>query len=132
MASYATVEDVQSRMSRQLSSEEQTVCETLLADAGTIIDTFNVKASTDIKCLVSCRMVIRALGDGGENSGIPLGATQASMSALGYTQSWTLASGNGAGAGELYLAKLEKRMLKTGDRIGSCSPVQELVQEVTL
>lgn len=132
MASYATVADVQARMSRQMSSSEQATCTTLLADAGTIIDAFNASAGADIKSLVSCRMVIRALGDGEESGGVPLGATQASMSALGYTQSWTLASGNGAGAGELYLAKLEKQLLKTGNRIGSYSPVQELVQEATL
>jgi len=120
--SYATVSDVQARMMRDLSTDEQAVCSTLLDDAAVIIDIFNVDASADAKKTVSCRMVIRALGDG---SDIPMGATQGSMSALGYSQSWTM--GSGASAGELYLSKLEKQMLGYGNKIGSYSPVEELV-----
>lgn len=123
--SYATVSDVQARMMRDLSIDEQAVCSTLLEDAAVIIDTFNIEASADAKKTVSCRMVIRALGDG---SDIPMGATQGSMSALGYSQSWTM--GSGASAGELYLSKLEKQMLGYGNKIGTYSPVQELVYSV--
>lgn len=123
---YATVEDVQKRMVRTMSSDEQTICSTLLDDAAIMIDTYNENASADAKLVVSCRMVIRALGDG-ESSGVPLGATQGSMSALGYSQSWTM--GTGASVGELYLNKLEKKLLGTGDKIGSYSPVEELICE---
>lgn len=122
---YATVSDVQARMMRDLSVDEQAVCSTLLEDAALIIDTFNIDASADAKKTVSCRMVIRALGDG---SDVPMGATQGSMSALGYSQSWTM--GSGASAGELYLSKLEKQMLGYANKIGSYSPVQELVYSV--
>lgn len=118
---YATVEDVESRMTRDLSSDEEAVCSTLLDDAALIIDRFNSNASADIKKTVSCRMVIRALGDGSD-SGVPMGATQGSMSGLGYAQSWTM--GAGGGVGELYLSKLEKQMLGCGNMIGSYSPVQ--------
>jgi len=125
---YATINDVQNRMMRVLSTTEQTVCSNLLDDAAAIIDAYNEEASEYAKMIVSCRMVIRALGDGSE-AGIPMGATQGSMSALGYSQSWTLGSGS---AGELYIGKLEKKMLRTGDRIGSYSPVEEMVpKEVT-
>lgn len=125
---YATINDVQNRMMRVLSTTEQTVCSNLLDDAAAIIDAYNEEASEYAKMIVSCRMVIRALGDGTE-AGIPMGATQGSMSALGYSQSWTLGSGS---AGELYIGKLEKKMLRTGDRIGSYSPVEEMVpKEVT-
>lgn len=120
---YATVEDVQSRMTRQMSSAEQSVCSNLLDDAAVIIDAYNSAATTDAKKLVSVRMVTRAIGDG-TDAGIPMGATQGSMSALGYSQSWTIGAGS---AGELYLGKLEKKLLGTGDKIGSYSPVQELV-----
>ena len=65
---------------------------------------------------------MRALGDG-ESGGIPMGATQGSMSGLGYSQSWTISNG---GSGELYLAKIDKKLLGVGDRIGSYSPIQEL------
>ena len=124
MAAYATVSDVEDRLLRTLSSDEEALCGTLLDDAAVIIDTYNVNASADAKKIVSCRMVIRAMGDG-EDSGIPLGATQGSQSALGYSQSWTI--GSGGGAGELYIGKLERKLLGCGEQIGSYSPVQELV-----
>lgn len=124
MAAYATVSDVQARMTRDLSTDEQTVCSTLLDDVGVMIDGYNSSASADAKKIVSCRVVIRALGDG-ETSGIPAGATQGSMSGLGYSQSWTISSGGSVG--ELYLGKTEKQILGYGNKIGSYSPVQELV-----
>lgn len=123
MAAYATVEDVQVRMSRTMTEDEQALCEKLLEDAAVIIDVYNIAADSDVKQVVSCRMVIRAMGDGSD-SGVPMGATQGSQSALGYSQSWTI--GSGGGAGELYLGKLERKLLGCGDRIGSYSPVQEL------
>ena len=126
MAAYATVQDVQKRMTRTMSTDEQTLCGTLLDDAAVIIDTFNVNATDDAKKIVSCRMVIRAMGDG-EDSGVPLGATQGSQSALGYSQSWTI--GSGGGAGELYIGKLERKLLGCGEQIGSYSPVQELAPQ---
>lgn len=123
---YATVKDVQDRMTRTMSSDEEAVCAVLLDDAAAIIDAFAVSAELGAKSVVSCRMVIRALGDG-TSIGIPLGATQGSMSGLGYSQSWTLS--NGAN-GELYLSKLEKQMLGLGNRIGSYSPVEGLVPTI--
>lgn len=122
---YATINDVQARLTRTLSADEQTVCASLLDDAAIIIDAYNANASADAKKTVSCRMVVRALGDG-TDAGIPMGATQGSMSALGYSQSWTIGSG---AAGELYIGKLEKKILGAGNAIGSYSPVQELVPE---
>lgn len=126
MAAYATVADVQARMSRTMSADEQTMCATLLDDAAVIIDSYNANATADAKKVVSCRVVIRALGDG-TDSGIPMGASQGSMSGLGYSQSWTI--GSGGAAGEMYLAKLDKKLLGCGDQIGSYSPTQELVPE---
>lgn len=73
-------------------------------------------------------MVMRSIGDG-DNSGIPLGATQGSMSGLGYSQSWTISSGS---VGELYLAKLEKELLGRGNQIGSHSPLEDLVAKEDL
>ena len=119
---YATYEDVQKRMTRTLSEDEQAMCTTLLDDAAVIIDTFNASASDDVKLVVSCRMVIREMGDG--DTGIPMGATQGSMSGLGYSQSWTY---QGGASGELYLSKLDKQMLGYGNKIGSYSPAEELV-----
>lgn len=125
---YATVSDVQARMTREMTQSEQDVCSNLLDDAAAIIDAYNSEADTNAKKLVSVRMVIRAIGDG-TDAGIPMGATQGSMSALGYSQSWTIGAGS---AGELYLGKLEKKLLGYGDAIGSYSPTEELVREVQI
>ena len=120
---YATVTDVQNRMLRTMSEDESAVCQFMLDDAAVIIDTYNSTASTDAKMIVSCRMVERALSDGAD-AGIPMGATQGSMSALGYTQSWTIGSGT---TGELYISKAEKKLLGAGNSIGSYSPTEQLV-----
>lgn len=121
---YATVRDVQARMTRTMDSTEQTVCTTLLDDVAVLIDSYNANASADAKLIVSCRVVMRAIGDGND-IGVPTGASQGSMSALGYSQSWTL--GTGGAVGELYLGKSDKKLLGAGNSIGSYSPTQELV-----
>ena len=120
---YATIQDVKDRMIRTLSQREQTVGTNLLNDIAVKIDAYNANASADAKKIVSCNAVIRALGNG--DSDVPVGATQGSMSANGYVQSWTV--GSGGSVGQLYLTKEDKRMLGVGNRIGSYSPVQELV-----
>ena len=122
---YATIEDIENRITRSLSESEVNVANNLLEDAAVIIDAYNSEASADAKKLVSVRMIIRQLGDGSDS--IPVGASQGSMSGLGYSQSWTYGSGS---VGELYLSKVEKKLLGVGNKIGSYSPVQELVTEV--
>lgn len=119
---YATAEDVQRRMVKTLTDTQIGVCAALLDDAGVLIDALAPNASDEAKASVSCSMVIRAMGSQGEMS-VPMGATQGSASALGYSQSWTF--GNGA-TGELYLSRTEKRILGVGNKIGSYSPVEEL------
>lgn len=120
---YATVEDIQARLIRTLSADETRICNTYLQDAATVIDAWNKEASADAKKIVSCNMIIRQLNDG-QDSGIPMGATQGSMGGLGYTQSWTISSGS---VGEMYLTRMDKKLLGASNRIGSYSPVEELV-----
>lgn len=122
---YATTEDVQARMTREMSEKEISVCAVLLDDVAVLIDGFNSEAAAEAKKIVSCRAVIRAMGNEGP-SAVPIGASQGSMSGFGYSQSWTMGSGS---AGEVYLSKAEKQMLGAGNRIGSYSPVQELVRK---
>lgn len=123
---YAAVTDVAAR-SRPLADDETTKCEQLLDDAAVIIDAYQDTATADAKKLVSCNMVIRAMGLSGadDNTAFPIGATQGSVSALGYSQSWTIAGGGSTG--ELYITKTEKRILGVGNRIGSHSPTEGLV-----
>lgn len=120
---YATVDDVQAGF-RPLDSGERDTCDELLEEAAIIIDAYNEDADENAKRLVSCRMVRRAIGDGTGGQTLPLGATQGSIAAGGYSQSWTISGGS---AGELYLGKVEKKLLGLGNAIGSYSPVQEMV-----
>lgn len=110
---YATVQDVQARMSETMTTEQQNICSNLLNDAATVIDSFNANATADAKKLVSIRMVQRSMSI---DSDIPMGATQGSMSAMGYSQSWTM--GSNTSVGELYLNKIEKKLLGYGNKIG--------------
>ena len=120
---YAAIEDVKAKTTRSFSQEEETVLETLLEDAAVMIDAFAPDANSAAKKLVSCRMVLRSMGDG--ENGFPLGTTQGSMAGLGYSQSFTV--GTGGSLGELYLSKLEKQMLGIiSNKIGSHSPVEDI------
>lgn len=123
---YANIEDITARTIQAYSAAEQAVCINLLDDAATIIDAYAPDADADVKKLVSVRIVMRAM-DAANLSGVPAGATQGSMSGLGYSQSWTI--GSGGGTGELYLGKTEKSLLGIGNKIGSYSPLEEMVCE---
>ena len=125
MSAYATVQDVQDRMSATMTQDQESICSNLLNDAAVIIDAYNAGADLDAKNLVSIRMVIRAMQ---ADESIPIGATQGSMSALGYSQSWT--TGTGSSVGELYLAKLDKKLLGVGNAIGASNPIGVITAEV--
>lgn len=120
---YATLTDIQERMVRPLSPEELSACTALLDDAAALIDAYALDAPIDAKKVVSCRMVIRAISDSGMD-GTPVGATQGSMSGLGYSQSWTI--GSGGATGELYIGKTDKKLLGVGNKIGSHSPLEDV------
>lgn len=120
----ATVSDVQARMLRPLSADEKALAAQLLGDACVMIRAAAPNADAQAAKVVACRMVIRALGDG-ESGGYPVGATQGSRSALGYTESFTISGGGGTG--ELYVSKSDRKLLGLGSAIGSYSPAQELV-----
>ena len=112
---YATVAQVAAGF-RPLTTEEQSVCSTLLDEAAVIIDAYNAEASASNKQVVSCRMVRRAIGAG--DASVPMGATQGSMTAGPYSQSWTISNGS---TGELYLGKLDRKLLG-GYRLGASNP----------
>ena len=103
---YATVDEIERRCRRTLSDTERTLCESLLEDAAVIVDSYGKNAPENSKKLVSCNMVVRALGSGTDDQ-VPIGASQGTVSALGYSQTWSLGSGS---TGELYLTKLDKKL----------------------
>ena len=119
---YATVEQVEDGF-RELKPDETSVCTALLDEAAIIIDAYNADAPADVKRVVSCRIIRRAIGAG--EASVPIGATQGSQSALGYVQSWTVSSGGTVG--ELYVSRADRRLLGLGNAIGGYSPTQELV-----
>ena len=123
---YATVTDIENRIVPDLDATQETICTNLLDDAAIIIDTFNADASADAKKVVSCNMVIRAMGD--LDNVIPVGATQGSMSGLGYSQSFTI--GSSGSVGQLYLTKIDKQLLGKGNAIGSHSPLEDFEEVV--
>lgn len=115
---YATTQMVAAGF-RELTADEEDRCAALLEEAGVLIDATGTTAKDEIKALVSCRMVRRALGD--SDTTIPLGATQGTISAGGYSQSWTVgASGT---TGELYFGRMEKKLLGIGNAIGAGNPL---------
>jgi len=120
MTAYATVEQVKLGF-RSLTEEEQIKCAALLDEASVLIDAVAKNASSEAKQVVSSRIVRRPLGDGSDTS-VPIGATQGSMSALGYSQSWTISNGS---SGELYLGKTDRILLGLGNKIGCSNPYEE-------
>ena len=118
---YASYEDVQAGF-RQLTTDEISVCNALLDEAAVIIDSYNEGASADSKKVVSCRMVRRAIGAG--EASVPIGATQGTMTAGPYSQSWTMSGGS---TGELYLGRVDKKLLGVSNAIGCNNPFAEVM-----
>lgn len=117
---YASYEDVQAGF-RTLTADEISVCNALLEEAAVIIDSYNEDASADAKKVVSCRMVRRAIGAG--EASVPIGATQGTMTAGPYSQSWTMSGGS---TGELYLGRVDKKLLGVSNAIGCSNPFAEV------
>ena len=110
---------------RTLTDEEQARADALLEEAAVLIDAVAADAKEDAKRVVSCRMVRRQLGESDSEGGVsfPMGATQGTATALGYTQSWTMSGGT---SGELYISRTERRLLGAGNRIGAHSPLEAI------
>lgn len=119
---YASLKDLEIRLGRTLTESEKGTTTMLLEDAGAMIDAMAPNACPENKKVVSCRIVMRVIN--GDQESYPMGASQGSQTALGYTQQWTMPSGGSFG--ELYISKADRRLLGLGDQIGSYSPTQEL------
>ena len=123
MTTYATYTDVQKRLGKTFTTSEKDICDILLERAALEIDAYNANASADVKKSVSVESVARAMN---ETSDIPMGASQGSMSAMGYSQSWTMSSGGSVGS--VYLSKSDKKLLGVGNQIGASNPLSALVR----
>ena len=128
MMKYATVEEVEAGFRTiDPNSDEGKKCEALLGEAGVLIDAYNPEASSEAKKIVSCHIVRRMLGDGENSYSVPMGSTQGSIAAGGYSQSWTY--GSSSGAGEMYLTRNDKKLIGVSNRIGTYSPLEAMVND---
>ena len=118
MAAFATTAQYRAKYDTDLSDA---ALEVWLADASDIMASEMDKAGVDYshasetltaRLVRICRdMVHRAVGDGSQATmAIPFGSTQASMSAGGYSESFTI----GNPYGDLYLKAAERRSLGIG------------------
>lgn len=105
---YATIADLESRW-RELSTDEETRATALLDDAATIIDALVTVGDDKLEVakIVSCDMVTRAMSASAYDM---YGVSNSSMTAGSYTQSWTYSNPSG----DIYLTKLEKKLLGIG------------------
>ena len=117
---YATVSDIESRW-RALSQDEQSRARVLIDDASAMLTALvNVDSDDQEQAYllkqVCCSMVIRAMS---ATEADAFGASQMSMTAGPYSQSWSYSNPTG----DMYLTKLEKRLLGiTSGYIGTIEP----------
>lgn len=119
---FADVSDIESRW-RTLDSVERERAQALIQDASAMltklvsdIDTADEEQMQLLE-LVCCNMVIRAMSATQADS---FGASNMSMTAGVYTQSWTYANPTG----DMYITKFEKRLLGiTSGYIDSIRPM---------
>ena len=115
---YAEVSDLEARLGRELTTDEQARAEVLLGDASAMLDALMGDAAAekpDLLCMVNCNMVIRVMGiDSAESYGVD------SITAGPYAQTWNY----NAPSGDMYLTKSEKLMLGLyGGYIGTIRPM---------
>lgn len=107
---YATTDDLEARW-RPLTATERPRAATLLADAAVRIDAFapmpeGDEQQAEIRKIISCDMVKRAMQNGGETAGV----TQQSQTSGPFGTSTTYANPSG----DLYLTAADKKLLGYG------------------
>ena len=127
MKAFASVEDYEARYG---DADEPEILAEILMDAtreiAAALDKANISysdVSEDFaaRLMQACRsMAYRAMGD---DTDVPLGATQYSQGAGGYTKQFTFSNPYS----ELYISKAERRLLgldvaKIGFTVPGCSP----------
>ena len=117
---YATYEDVEKTCGKTFSESEQSVCNALLDEVALLIDSYNSEASEDAKKAVSVMVVRRAMPS---DTALPIGATQGTITAGSYSQTFTMGTGS---VGEMYLTRTEKKLLGVNGRIGAHSPLEDM------
>lgn len=118
---FAEVSDIEARW-HQLDSSEQARAEVLIDDASAMLARLvkvdeNNEEQAELLKVVCCNMVIRTMSATEVDS---YGASNMSMTAGPYQQSWTYSNPTG----DMYLTKMEKRLLGiTSNFIGTIRPM---------
>ena len=104
---YAEVSDIEVRLGRTFTADEQANVQALLEGASAVLNKLVILDDTteqnELLKFVCTNMVSRAV-----DSGVDVyGASQASVTAGPYTQSYSFSTPSG----DMYLTKLEKRLL---------------------
>lgn len=117
---YAEVSDLEARLGRELTTDEQARAEVLLGDASDMLDALMGDAAAekpDLLRMVNCNMVIRVMGVDSADS---YGVDSMSITAGPYAQTWNY----NAPSADMYLTKSEKLMLGLyGGYIGTIRPM---------
>lgn len=105
---YADVSDLESRW-RDLSADEEAKAAVLLDDASAMLDSLvdvnpDDEQQAQMLKIVCCNMVQRSMS---ATESDLYGVTQASMSAVGFSQSMSYSNPTG----DMYLTRYEKRLL---------------------
>ena len=118
---FAEVSDIEARW-RELSTSEESRANVLIDDASAMlarlvdVDVADTRQLELLK-IVCCNMVIRAMSATESDS---YGASNMSMTAGPYTQSWTYSNPTG----DMYLTRQEKRLLGIASSvIGTIRPM---------
>lgn len=118
---FASVSDIETRW-RVLSEDEQARAAVLIDDAGAMLAALVIvneddEEQAELLKMVCCNMVIRSMSATASDA---FGVSQATITAGPYTQSF----GYSNPSGDMYLTKLEKRLLGiTTSYIGTIRPM---------
>ena len=118
---YAEVSDIEARW-RSLSDDEKSRAGVLIEDASAMLAALvdvdaNDQQQAELLNTVCCNMVIRAMAQSNMDT---FGVSQSAITAGPYTQSFSYSNPSG----DMYLTKLEKKLLKVSiGYIGSIRPM---------
>lgn len=117
---HAEVHDIEVRLQRTFTESESASAQALIDGASAVLDKLveieGTAEQDELLTFVCTNMVCRAFDQMGFDT---LGASQATMTAGSYTQSYSFSTPSG----DLYLTKLEKRLLGiTSGYIESIAP----------
>ena len=118
---YAEVSDIEARW-RELSDDEKSRASVLIDDASAMLSALvdvdaNDQQQAELLNTVCCNMVIRAMAQSNMDT---FGVSQSAITAGPYTQSFSYSNPSG----DMYLTKLEKKLLKVSiGYIGSIRPM---------